>query len=150
MALLGVTVTRSEVDRIHQRSAGYPLFVEELARSADNASLTGPLANLFDRRFAGISLDEWVIARALGIADRPPDRCPTAHTDRTHAARMTAGLRALDGRHLTRTDGHDVRLRHPLLAEAYADYSSPARRPTSTAGSRSPSRRGRTPRADPA
>ena len=31
---------------------------------------------------------------------------------------LTAGLRALNDRHLTRTGQHDVRLRHPLLAEA--------------------------------
>ena len=67
MALLGVPVTPSEVDRMHQRSAGLPLFVEQLARSADPATLPEQLADLLDRRLAGISPEEWVIARALGI-----------------------------------------------------------------------------------
>ena len=40
-----------------------------------------------------------------------------AVTDLTPSA-LTAGLRALDSRYLTTTGEHDVRLRHPLLAEA--------------------------------
>jgi tetratricopeptide (TPR) repeat protein/lambda repressor-like predicted transcriptional regulator len=117
LTLLGLSVTPSEADRIYQRSAGLPLFIEQLAQSADDASLTGPLADLLDRRLAGMSPDEWVIARALGIADRPLTAAELrAQTDLTPDA-LTAGLRALDGRHLTRTGEHDVRLRHPLLAE---------------------------------
>lgn len=117
LALLGVSVTPSEVDRIHKRSAGLPLFIEQLAQSADDASLTETLADLLDRRLAGLSPEEWVIARALGIADRPLTAAELRTlTDLTPHA-LTAGLRALDGRHLTMTGEHDVRLRHPLLAE---------------------------------
>lgn len=118
LALLGVPVMPSEVDRMHQRSAGLPLFVEQLARSADIATLPEPLADLLDRRLAGISPDEWVIARGLGVADRPLTAAVLrALTDLTPPA-LTAGLRALAGRHLTATGEHDVRLQHPLLAEA--------------------------------
>ena len=77
-----------------------------------------PLADLLDRRLAGISSEEWVIARALGVGDRPLTAAELrAVTDLTPYA-LTAGLRALDGRHLTRTGEHDVGLRHPLFAEA--------------------------------
>jgi tetratricopeptide (TPR) repeat protein len=118
LALLDVPVTAAAVDRIHERSAGWPLFNEQLAQSADLVTLTESLADLLDRRLAGISPDEWVIARALGIADRPLT-APELRTltDLTPHA-LTAALRALHGRHLTRTDERDVRLRHPLLAEA--------------------------------
>ncbi|CUR58502.1 hypothetical protein NOCA2500001 [metagenome] len=118
VALLGVSMSPREVDRVHQRSAGLPLFVEQLARSADATTLPEPLADLLDRRLVGLSPDEWVIARTLGVADRPLTAAVLRRsTDLTPPA-LTAGLRALDGRHLTTSDGHDVRLGHPLLAEA--------------------------------
>jgi len=45
--------------------------VEQLALSADHATLTEPSADLFDRQLRDLSPDEWVITVALAIADRP-------------------------------------------------------------------------------
>ncbi|HEU5035415.1 MAG TPA: AAA family ATPase [Nocardioides sp.] len=122
--LLGVSATPAQLDRIHRRSAGLPLFTEHLAehvalQPTGRDELPWPLADLLDERLADVDDDEWVVCRALGIADRPLSdeqlRAATALSSR----RLTTALHLLEGRHLVVTAGeHDVRLRHPLLAEA--------------------------------
>ena len=126
LALLGVSVTPSQVDRIHERSAGLPLFVEQLARSTDDATLAGPLADLLDRRLEGISPDEWVIARALGIADRPLTAAELRTLTDSRARVDRRAARAAEPPP-DPTGEHDVRLRHPSSPKRYADASSPAR-----------------------
>ena len=48
--LIGAVTSADDVDRIHQRSAGVPLFVEQLAAQApEEDTLPGRLADLLDR-----------------------------------------------------------------------------------------------------
>ena len=119
LALLGRVATPNEVDRIHQRSGGLPLFTEQLAaQSAEEEALPRLLADLLDGRFAGISHAEWAIARALGVADRPLTDAQLRSLTGLSPAALTAGLHALDEQFLITTGVHEVRLRHPLFAEA--------------------------------
>jgi len=119
LALLGRVASPNEVDRIHQRSGGLPLFTEQLAaQSAEEEALPRLLADLLDGRFAGISHAEWAIARALGVADRPLTDAQLRSLTGLAPAALTAGLHALDEQFLITTGIHEVRLRHPLFAEA--------------------------------
>src|SRR4051812_34255139 len=121
VALLGASATAAEADRIHERSGGLPLFAEQLAaQPGPDEAMPGVLADLLDRRLDGIDDRAWPVARALGVADRPLTDALLAATTGLDAAGLDAGLRALDERRLLAAPAgdHDVRLRHPLLAEA--------------------------------
>jgi tetratricopeptide (TPR) repeat protein len=107
------------VARIHRRSRGQPLFTEQLVGLDEDDDLPRLLADLLDRRLAGLGPDAEAIARSLGVADRAlPDTLLTEVVERTPAA-VAAGLHELADRRLLRAgSGHQVELSHPLLAEA--------------------------------
>jgi tetratricopeptide (TPR) repeat protein len=109
------------VDRIYRRAAGQPLFTEQLvAQSGDDQPLPDVLADLLDRRLGELEESAWLVARALGIADRPLSHVELRDVTTLAPDGLTAQLRVLDRRRLlaTSTIGEGVQLRHPLLAEA--------------------------------
>jgi tetratricopeptide (TPR) repeat protein len=121
---LGHRVSADLVARIHGRAAGQPLFTEQLAAEAQNATgeeeaLPRRLAELLDRRLVGIKGDEWRVARALGIADRELTHLQLQQVTGLSADPLSVVLHGLtEGRLLGAGGGAQVRLRHPLLAEA--------------------------------
>lgn len=125
--LTGREHTPREVERIYSRSLGQPLFTEQLALHPDDQPLPELLADLLLRRLRGIGDDAWAVARALGVADRP------LHT--RQLAEITGddpldGLRALQAqRLLASADDFEVRLRHPLVAEAVRSRLVPGEAP---------------------
>lgn len=116
LELLGSTAGPEEVDRIYRRSAGLPLYTEQLAQSS--SQLPGRLADLLDSRLAEVAGAQWAIARALGVADRSFTAGQLQAITGLEPAALTSALHALEQRHLTTTEEHAARLRHPLLAEA--------------------------------
>ncbi len=121
LALLsGEQPDQAEVDRIHRRTAGQPLFTEQLAAQAgDDQPLPDVLADLLDRRLDGLDEPAWRIARALGVADRPLADGLLSEVTTLASAELAAGLHQLSDRRLLHPTGdRDVQLRHPLLAEA--------------------------------
>ncbi len=114
------TVGPDQVDRIHHRSAGQPLFTEQLAAQGDDDQpLPQLLGDLLDRRIEGLDPQAWTIARALGVADRALTDTLLTEVTGLETAELAQGLHELDQHRLLRdSTGHDVELRHPLLAEA--------------------------------
>jgi tetratricopeptide (TPR) repeat protein len=110
----------ASVDRIHRRTAGQPLFTEQLtAQANDDQSLPDVLADLLDRRLDGLDEPAWRIARTLGVADRPLTDTLLSEVTTLPSADLAAGLHQLADRRLLHPTGDtDVQLRHPLLAEA--------------------------------
>ena len=109
-----------DVARIHARSLGQPLFTEQLALHPDDRPLPDVLADLLLRRLRGLSSGGWAVGRALGIADRPLRAGQLAEIT---ALDPVAGLRELDAqRLLASADGPEVRLRHPLVADAIRQH----------------------------
>ena len=106
-------------DRIHRRSRGQPLFTEQLAHRPDDAGLPGLLADLFDRRLAGLSGPALSVAQALAVAGRATDADLLGRVTGLDPDLLAAALHDLaDHRLLRPGDGSLVELRHPLLAEA--------------------------------
>jgi len=121
---LGHHASREIVDRIHDRAAGHPLFVEQLAAESTVAAgtedaLPRRLADLLDQRLIGVRGDQWRVARALGIADRGLTSLQLQEVTSLPADALSGLLHDLDERRLLGSRGDaQVRLRHPLLAEA--------------------------------
>ena len=62
--LTGEHPESATVDRIYSRTAGQPLFTEQLvAHSGDDQPLPDVLADLLDRRLEGLDDPAWQIAR---------------------------------------------------------------------------------------
>ena len=118
--LTGERPDAASVDRIHRRTAGQPLFTEQLAAQAgDDQSLPEVLTDLLDRRLDGLDEPAWRVARALGVADRPLSDGLMSEVTTLASAELAAGLHQLADRRLLHPTGNqDVQLRHPLLAEA--------------------------------
>jgi hypothetical protein len=118
LALLGADA--AQVDVIHARSRGQPLFTEQLAAHLDDGTgLPGILADLLDSRLVGLSGGAWSVVRALGLAERPLPTAPLTAVCGLAGEDLTSVLHELRARQLlrTRTDEH-AELEHPLLAEA--------------------------------
>lgn len=109
-----------QVDAIHARSRGQPLFTEQLAAHLDDETgLPAVLADLLDRRLVGLSGRAWSVVRALGLAERPLSTAPLATVAGLAGEELTSVLHELRGRRLIRTSTEDhAELEHPLLAEA--------------------------------
>jgi tetratricopeptide (TPR) repeat protein len=104
--------------RIHARSAGHPLFTEHLATQAQDADLPRLLVDLLDRRLGVLTGAEWDTARTLGLADRGlSDDLLQRSTGVAHET-ITTALHELHARRLIAPQAGEVRLSHPLLAEA--------------------------------
>jgi hypothetical protein len=117
LRLLGADAP-SRLDRIHQRSQGQPLFTAQLAAHLDDEEMPELLADLLDRRLAGLDDQAWAVLRTLGAAERPlsPDVLSAAADLATDE--LTPRLRELRSRRLVRGVEGAVDLQHPLLAEA--------------------------------
>jgi hypothetical protein len=118
LALMGADA--AQVDVIHGRSRGQPLFTEQLAAHLDDeAGLPDLLADLLDRRLVGLSGRAWSVVRALGLAERPLPTAPLATVCGLTGDDLTSVLHELRARRLLRTStAEHAELEHPLLAEA--------------------------------
>ena len=126
LALLsGTTLAPEEVERIHVRSLGQPLFTEQLALHPDDRPMPGLLADLLRRRLRDLGPGAWSVARALGVADRP---LLAGQLTEVAGLDPIAGLRELDQqRLLAAADGLTVRLRHPSSPRRSANTWCPVR-----------------------
>jgi hypothetical protein len=108
------------VDRIYRRTAGQPLFTEQLvAQGGDDQPLPDVLADLLDRRLEGLDDRAWRIARVLAVADRSLGDVLLEGVTSLPPSDLVAGLHHLADRRLLRSHtSRVVELRHPLLAEA--------------------------------
>ena len=121
---LGHHASNEMVDRIHDRAGGHPLFVEQLAAESTEGAGTGEalprrLADLLDQRLVGVRGDGWRVARALAVADRGLTSSQFREVTGLPTGALSGLLHDLDERRLLGSGGDtQVRLRHPLLAEA--------------------------------
>jgi hypothetical protein len=118
--LAGARCADVDVDRIHRRSQGLPLFTEQLAAHANpSAPLPRLLTDLLDQRLGDLSAAGWRVAAVLGAADRPLDSATLENACGLEPEALGVAVRELADRQLLATDA-DARLglRHPLLAEA--------------------------------
>ena len=118
--LTGEQPASETLDRIYRRTAGQPLFTEQLvAHGGDDQALPDVLADLLDRRLEGLDDHAWRIARALGVADRSLADVVLEEVTSLPPTVLAAGLHHLADRRLLRSHtSRVVELRHPLLAEA--------------------------------
>jgi tetratricopeptide (TPR) repeat protein len=113
--LLGAGTTAA--DRIHRRSGGQPLFTEQLAAWPEESALPRLLADLLDRRLAGLPEPALSVARVLGVADRATDADLLGRVTGLDPETLAGALHDLADHRLLQP-GSLVELRHPLLAEA--------------------------------
>ncbi|WP_127480005.1 ATP-binding protein [Nocardioides pantholopis] len=122
LALLdGREPTAEALTSIHGRSLGLPLFTEQLAAHAhDGRDLPSLLETLLSQRLSGIGEEAWLLARVLGVADRPlPESILAEAAGITSAAQARAMHELRDKRLLAvHAASAETQLRHPLLAEA--------------------------------
>ena len=120
LALLGGGATAEQVDMIHARSQGRPLFTEHLAAHLDDdRAMPRLLLDLLDRRLAGLEGDSWALTRLLGVAERPLTAAQLEQASGLSPERLTSELHELRERRLLRSGpGDTAELQHPLLAEA--------------------------------
>jgi tetratricopeptide (TPR) repeat protein len=116
----GRDVDTSYVDRIHGRSVGQPLFTEQLASQGPEEPLPRQLSDLLDHRIDPLEPEARAIVGALGVADRGLPDAVLAGVTGLGTADLATGLRELAARRLLAEspDPRQVKLRHPLLAEA--------------------------------
>lgn len=117
----GHAPTADAIVKIHERSLGLPLFTEQLAAHAGHGrDLPSLLENLLSQRLSGISEQAWLVARVLGVADRPLSDSILAEAVELTPGEQTRALHELHDKRLLATSGAspEVRLRHPLLAQA--------------------------------
>ncbi len=119
--LLGRAADPPMVERIYGRTKGQPLFAEQLcAHDEPDQPLPRLLGELLDQRLDRVGESASTVAVALAVADRRLTEGQLLSVTELSQARLTSAVRELArGRLLASTPtAHDVRLRHPLLAEA--------------------------------
>jgi tetratricopeptide (TPR) repeat protein len=119
--LLGRAADPSLAVRIHGRAQGHPLFAEQLcAHDEPDQPLPRLLGELLDQRLDRVSESALTVAMALAVADRGLTEGQLLPVTELSQARLTSAVRELArGRLLaSMPTTRDVRLRHPLLAEA--------------------------------
>lgn len=118
--LLGVALPPGEVDRLHARSRGQPLFTEQLlAFSETGDHLPALLRDLLDQRLDGLRPGSWPVVVALAVAGHPLNLDLLRAASDLEPDPLLQCLHGLRDQHLLAeaTRGR-VELRHPLLAEA--------------------------------
>ena len=125
-------VPPQRADDIVRRSAGNPLFAQELV-AAGRTTGAAPVTTIRDvvlRRARRLSDDAAQAVRALAVIGRPTDHELLAEVSSLQPAALAAGLReALDQRILRREgDGDLVSFRHPLGQESVYDDVLPSER----------------------
>jgi tetratricopeptide (TPR) repeat protein len=109
-----------QVAQVYARSLGQPLFTEQLELHPHDRHLPEPLSELLRRRLRGLSDGGWAVARALGVADRP---LHSGQLQQIAGLDPVPHLRELDEQRLLAPPvGTDVRLRHPLVADAIREH----------------------------
>lgn len=130
-AIEGESVPAEVVDAVWRRSAGHPLFAEELLASAVAGDSQPPsLVEILMARVATLDGDTLAIVRALAVVGRPVgDRLLGRLVDRS-AAEVGAALReATAGGVLVTLEGGRHGFRHELLREVVeAELSAGERR----------------------
>jgi DNA-binding CsgD family transcriptional regulator len=116
--------------RVHRRSGGVPLFVEEVL-AAEAAGTTGVPGHLRDIFLARVQQLGAPAARAVEVVTVVGERCGDRLVGAVLEADPTTVAIALDravAADVLATDGRYYRTRHELLREAVYDSLSPARR----------------------
>ena len=122
--LAGREPTEEQLDLIHHRARGQPLFTEQLASQAaadpSLQSMPSLLADLLDARLGDVEGPSWLVARALGVAERPLDHTVLRAACGLGPDDLSSALRDLHRRRLlgSARGGREAELRHPLLADA--------------------------------
>lgn len=132
--LLGQAADPALVDRVHRRSGGNPLFVEELAAAGVGglhpaAALPEHLQDLLLSRVDALGATARRLVRAAAAAgDHITHALLAATAGALPAAELIAGLEeAVDARVLT-ADGSGYALRHRLVRDAVLDALLPTQR----------------------
>ncbi len=123
LRFLGV-IAATDVDAIHRRSRGQPLFTEQLATAGPDHGLPSELQAILTHRMSDLDEGAWVLARTLAVADRPLTARQLASAAGLDAD-LTPALRSLRRHRLLADDSDVVRLRHPLVAEAIRHHLVP-------------------------
>ncbi|HEY3016521.1 MAG TPA: AAA family ATPase, partial [Nocardioides sp.] len=130
--LTGAPVLPGRAEAIHRRSAGNPLFTEQLAAQSDHeagtdaAAVPRLLTDLLDQRIRGLDDDAWSVACVLAAGDRPITGAQLSEVAGVPDGDLTAGLRSLDRRRLLSTGpSKEITLSHPLIAESVRRRSLP-------------------------
>lgn len=119
--LAGSAVTPRRADDIFQRTAGHPLFVEQLiSATADGSALSLPsgLRSLLLNRVTAVAAPERHLLDLLAVADRPLDDDSLSYAAAVPTERVDSALVDLTHRRLTVNAPDGFALRHSLLAEA--------------------------------
>jgi DNA-binding CsgD family transcriptional regulator len=131
---LGHTLNRPTITRIHEISAGNPLFALELAVAAADdgfpttVGLPDGLAALVRRRIGEAGDDAAKVLLAAACAAAPTVELLGLATDMS-PARVAELLEAMETRGVVTIDGHRVRFTHPLFATGvYANATASDRR----------------------
>jgi DNA-binding CsgD family transcriptional regulator len=130
---LGRTYSRPTMVRIHEVSAGNPLYALELARSiGDAATLTDrPLPPTLDdvvrTRVGGLDTELQGVLLAAACAANPTVEL-VARTSRTSIDRAVELLEEAEDKGIVGIEGNGVRFTHPLLAWGLYTSASAAKR----------------------
>ena len=110
-----------DVARIHARSLGQPLFTEQLALHPDDLTAAGVAGR--PAAHADCVGSAQAGGRWPGLSASPTGRSWPVSWLRSPDSTPSPGLRELDGqRLLAPADGSEVRLRHPLVADAIRQH----------------------------
>jgi hypothetical protein len=133
-ARLGRTLTRPAITRIHEVSAGNPLYALELARGIDEhlppGGLTMPesLIDLVRRRLGTVS-DETARLLLAAACAATPTVAELAQPTQATAEQVVDLLEIVETQGIITLDGSRVRFAHPLLSHGvYSQASAPQRR----------------------
>ena len=129
-ALLGTTVSGSRAAALHRRTAGNPMFVEQVIAQADrDRGAPASLRALVMRRVTGLENEVRRVLDALAIIGRPAEPALIARVAGMSIAAADDALAAAIRAGVVVTDEAGVALRHPLFGEVIdAELSGPARR----------------------
>lgn len=128
------TYSRPMMVRIHEISAGNPLFALELARSVGNAAtladvpLPGTLAEVVQKRIGALDAELQRALLAAACVASPTVELTARATDMDSERAVTL-LEIAESKGIIGVNGHRVRFTHPMLARAiYTEAASAERR----------------------
>jgi hypothetical protein len=124
--ITGARLTEPETHRLHARTGGIPLLVEEVLALRD-APLPEHLRSMFVARVAEQGTDVVAALQVVAVADHC-DEMVVADALEVEAPRVADALRRARDADLVAVDAEAYRFRHDLLREAVYDEIPPARR----------------------
>jgi len=113
-------LTASQLDQLHELTAGFPLYVRDLAMAlgdTDEAPNVGDMGEVLGARFAGLSAEERRTAEMVAAAE-PVDLALFADRRESVTSLIDQGL-------LRRQGASQVRLEHPLYGAWLLDSLGP-------------------------